>query len=179
MTEHVFLTCHIAVDEPWPNFATNEQEEAILQHAVWEYSWLDPADGTRELICTQPYVYGSFFGYYDGKICYYGNFRNANTPEQQVDVLCFDTADGQEKTLMENWPCDTSAFVPPTFYPAFSGQSAPLVCAIKKYADTDLYGGCEHRKLEPPADAGRYRRAAGCCNGQWPVGCLPLTRRSA
>ena len=32
---------------------------------------------------------------------------------------------------MENWPCDTSAFVPPTFYPAFSGQSAPLVCAIK------------------------------------------------
>ena len=126
-----FLTCHIAVDEPWPNFATNEQEEAILQHAVWEYSWLDPADGTRELICTQPYVYGSFFGYYDGEICYYGNFRNANTLEQQVDVLCFDTADGQEKTLMENWPCDTSAFVPPTFYPAFSGQSAPLVCAIK------------------------------------------------
>lgn len=121
-----FLTTRIVTGEAWPNFGSAGQDDAILQHAEYEYAWLDPATGTREKICTRPYNDGSFFYYWGGKIYYSGNYRSAGTDAQQYDILYFDTADGQQKTLYENWPdlygCDPAA----TFLPAFSGQTAQL-----------------------------------------------------
>ena len=75
-----FLTIRIEANEPFPNFGSTEQEKAILAHAVYVYAWLDPATGAREKICTRPYADGYFHNYYDGRIYYTGNFRNADTP---------------------------------------------------------------------------------------------------
>ena len=83
---------NIAVD------GSTEQEKAILAHAVYVYAWLDPATGAREKICTRPYADGYFHNYYDGRIYYTGNFRNADTPGQQAALLYFDTADGTAAT---------------------------------------------------------------------------------
>lgn len=92
-----------------------------MAHAV-VYAWLDPATGAREKICTRPYADGYFHNYYDGRIYYTGNFRNADTPGQQAALLYFDTADGTEKTLLETIPFDTYGIdVCAPFSPAFAG----------------------------------------------------------
>ena len=117
-----FLTIRIEANEPFPNFGSTEQEKAILAHAVYVYAWLDPATGAREKICTRPYADGYFHNYYDGRIYYTGNFRNADTPGQQAALLYFDTADGTEKTLLETIPLDTYVIdVCEPFSPAFAG----------------------------------------------------------
>lgn len=117
-----FLTIRIEANEPFPNFGSTEQEKAILAHAVYVYAWLDPATGAREKICTRPYADGYFHNYYDGRIYYTGNFRNADTPGQQAALLYFDAADGTEKTLLETIPFDTYGIdVCEPFSPAFAG----------------------------------------------------------
>lgn len=117
-----FLTIRIEANEPFPNFGSTEQEKAILAHAVYVYAWLDPATGAREKICTRPYADGYFHNYYDGRIYYTGNFRNADTPGQQAALLYFDTADGTEKTLLETIPLHTYGIdVCAPFSPAFAG----------------------------------------------------------
>ena len=124
-----FLTIRIEANEPFPNFGSTEQEKAILAHAVYVYAWLDPATGAREKICTRPYADGYFHNYYDGRIYYTGNFRNADTPGQQAALLYFDTADGTEKTLLETIPLDTYGIdVCAPFSPAFAGVPQRYLC---------------------------------------------------
>lgn len=83
-----FLTIRIEANEPFPNFGSTEQEKAILAHAVYVYAWLDPATGAREKICTRPYADGYFHNYYDGRIYYTGNFRNADPPPASRPPCC-------------------------------------------------------------------------------------------
>ena len=83
-----FLTIRIEANELFPTPAAPSRK-AILAHAVYVYAWLDPATGAREKICTRPYADGYFHNYYDGRIYYTGNFRNADTPGQQAALLYF------------------------------------------------------------------------------------------
>lgn len=170
-----FLTIRIEANEPFPNFGSTEQEKAILAHAVYVYAWLDPATGAREKICTRPYADGYFHNYYDGRIYYTGNFRNADTPGQQAALLYFDTADGTEKTLLETIPLDTYVIdVCVPFSPAFAGvpqRYLRVLNAGDAYADCLLDMETGDVLPAPTVTAEGVRRPAlllACtASGQW------------
>ena len=170
-----FLTIRIEANEPFPNFGSTEQEKAILAHAVYVYAWLDPATGAREKICTRPYADGYFHNYYDGRIYYTGNFRNADTPGQQAALLYFDTADGTEKTLLETIPFDTYGIdVCEPFSPAFAGvpqRYLRVLNAGDAYADCLLDMETGDVLPAPAVTAEGVRRPAlllACtASGQW------------
>lgn len=170
-----FLTIRIEANEPFPNFGSTEQEKAILAHAVYVYAWLDPATGAREKICTRPYADGYFHNYYDGRIYYTGNFRNADTPGQQAALLYFDTADGTEKTLLETIPFDTYGIdVCEPFSPAFAGvpqRYLRVLNAGDAYADCLLDMETGDVLPAPTVTAEGVRRPAlllACtASGQW------------
>ena len=165
----------IEANEPFPNFGSTEQEKAILAHAVYVYAWLDPATGAREKICTRPYADGYFHNYYDGRIYYTGNFRNADTPGQQAALLYFDTADGTEKTLLESIPLDTYGIdVCAPFSPAFAGvpqRYLRVLNAGDAYADCLLDMETGDVLPAPTVTAEGVRRPAlllACtASGQW------------
>ena len=170
-----FLTIRIEANEPFPNFGSTEQEKAILAHAVYVYAWLDPATGAREKICTRPYADGYFHNYYDGRIYYTGNFRNADTPGQQAALLYFDTADGTEKTLLETIPFDTYGIdVCEPFSPAFAGVPQRYLRVLNvgdAYADCLLDMETGDVLPAPAVTAEGVRRPAlllACtASGQW------------
>lgn len=170
-----FLTIRIEANEPFPNFGSTEQEKAILAHAVYVYAWLDPATGAREKICTRPYADGYFHNYYDGRIYYTGNFRNADTPGQQAALLYFDTADGTEKTLLDGIPLDTYGIdVCEPFSPAFAGvpqRYLRVLNAGDAYADCLLDMETGDVLPAPAVTAEGVRRPAlllACtASGQW------------
>lgn len=163
-----FLTMRIAVDASFPAFAGAEQENAILQNAVYEYAWLDPASGTREKICTRPYTDGYFFYYCDGKIYYSGNFRNPDTDAQQYDILYFDTADDQEKTLLPDSP-PYALYRLESFLPAFSGRQ-PQFASVQEQFDQpeELLDVETGREYPMPTVNGYPARVIACTDaGQW------------
>ena len=170
-----FLTIRIEANEPFPNFGSTEQEKAILAHAVYVYAWLDPATGAREKICTRPYADGYFHNYYDGRIYYTGNFRNADTPGQKAALLYFDTADGTEKTLLETIPFDTYGIdVCEPFSPAFAGVPQRYLRVLNvgdAYADCLLDMETGDVLPAPAVTAEGVRRPAlllACtASGQW------------
>lgn len=177
-----FLTIRIEANEPFPNFGSTEQEKAILAHAVYVYAWLDPATGAREKICTRPYADGYFHNYYDGRIYYTGNFRNADTPGQQAALLYFDTADGTEKTLLETIPFDTYGIdVCAPFSPAFAGVPQRYLRVLNvgdAYADCLLDMETGDVLPAPAVTAEGVRRPAlllACtASGQWLTTANPL-----
>ena len=117
-----FLTIRIEANEPFPNFGSTEQEKAIFGARRLRLRLARPRHRRAEKICTRPYADGYFHNYYDGRIYYTGNFRNADTPGQQAALLYFDTADGTEKTLLETILLDTYVIdVCVPFSPAFAG----------------------------------------------------------
>ncbi len=83
------LTIRIEANEPFPNFGSTEQEKSHFGARRLRLRLARPATGAREKICTRPYADGYFHNYYDGRIYYTGNFRNADTPGQQAALLYF------------------------------------------------------------------------------------------
>ena len=143
---------------------------------------IDPATGAREKICTRPYADGYFHNYYDGRIYYTGNFRNADTPGQQAALLYFDTADGTEKTLLETIPLDTYGIdVCEPFSPAFAGvpqRYLRVLNAGDAYADCLLDMETGDVLPAPAVTAEGVRRPAlllACtASGQWLTTANPL-----
>lgn len=163
-----FLTIRIVVDEQWPAFGGTEQDDAIMQHAEYEYNWLDPATGARERLCTRPCTDGYFFYYCDGKIYYSGNFRNPDTDAQQYDILYFDTADGEEKTLLPDSP-PYVLYRLESFLPAFSGRQPQFAGVQELFSQPlELLDAETGRVYSMPTVNGCTARVAACTSaGQW------------
>ena len=100
------LTCRVLTEMPLPNPADSwDVYSAVLQNAVVEYDWLDPATGERSKILERPYdgsTYGNgdFCGVQDGKLCFEDRTVLENGGYQCNGYYLYDPATGRRQDLV-------------------------------------------------------------------------------
>ena len=104
--ENRLLTCRVLTEMPLPNPADSwDVYSAVLQNAVVEYDWLDPATGERSKILERPYdgsTYGNgdFCGVQDGKFCFEDRTVLENGGYQCNGYYLYDPATGRRQDLV-------------------------------------------------------------------------------
>lgn len=111
--EDRFLLCRLLTETPLPNVEEGEMYAAVIQNAVCEYDWYDPATGELEKILEEPY-YGAeqpdgtklvhrFLGLRDGRL-----YFSWTVPGEDGTALdagaesC--TLQGQDWQAVPGWP---------------------------------------------------------------------------
>ena len=100
------LTCRVLTEMPLPDPADSwDVYSAVLQNAVVEYDWLDPATGERSKILERPYdgsTYGNgdFCGVQDGKLCFEDRTVLENGGYQCNGYYLYDPATGRRQDLV-------------------------------------------------------------------------------
>ena len=100
------LTCRVLTEMPLPDPADSwDVYSAVLQNAVVEYDWLDPATGERSKILERPYdgsTYGNgdFCGVQDGKLCFEDRTVLENGGYQRNGYYLYDPATGRRQDLV-------------------------------------------------------------------------------
>lgn len=111
--EDRFLLCRLLTETPLPNVEEGEMYAAVIQNAVCEYDWYDPATGELEKILEEPY-YGAeqpdgtkkvhrFLGLRDGRL-----YFSWTVPGEDGTALdagaesC--TLQGQDWQVVPGWP---------------------------------------------------------------------------
>ena len=104
--ENRLLTCRVLTEMPLPDPADSwDVYSAVLQNAVVEYDWLDPATGERSKILERPYdgsTYGNgdFCGVQDGKLCFEDRTVLENGGYQCNGYYLYDPATGRRQDLV-------------------------------------------------------------------------------
>ena len=104
--ENRLLTCRVLTEMPLPNPADSwDVYSAVLQNAVVEYDWLDPATGERSKILERPhdgstYGNGDFCGVQDGKFCFEDRTVLENGGYQCNGYYLYDPATGRRQDLV-------------------------------------------------------------------------------
>lgn len=109
--ENQLLTAHTVTEVPLPDYNTEgwDTYQAVLQSAVVEYDWLDPATGARSKVLTLPHDGSSFgttgfYGLRGGKL-YFENLSDQAEENNQYRAFCsYDVATAQWKDLLRPLP---------------------------------------------------------------------------
>ena len=107
------LTCRVLTEMPLPDPADSwDVYSAVLQNAVVEYDWLDPATGERSKILERPYdgsTYGNgdFCGLWDGKLYFEEQTAASEGGPCQRSYSTYDSATGTWQDLPKPLPDPT------------------------------------------------------------------------
>jgi len=111
--EDRFLLCRLLTETPLPNVEEGEMYAAVIQNAVCEYDWYDPATGELEKILEEPY-YGAeqpdgtkkvhrFLGLRDGRLYFSWNVPGEDGTALDAGVESC-TLQGQDWQAVPGWP---------------------------------------------------------------------------
>ena len=113
------LTCRVLTEMPLPDPADSwDVYSAVLQNAVVEYDWLDPATGERSKILERPHdgsTNGSrdFYGLWDGKLYFEEQTAASEGGPCQRSYSTYDSATGTWQDLPKPLPDPTMTLSDP------------------------------------------------------------------
>ena len=113
------LTCRVLTEMPLPDPADSwDVYSAVLQNAVVEYDWLDPATGERSKILERPHdgsTNGSrdFYGLWDGKLYFEEQTAASEGGPCQRSYSAYDSAAGTWQDLPKPLPDPTMTLSDP------------------------------------------------------------------
>ena len=178
--ENRLLTCRVLTEMPLPDLADSwDVYSAVLQNAMVEYDWLDPATGERSKILERPYdgsTYGNgdFCGVQDGKFCFEDRTVLENGGYQCNGYYLYDPATGRRQDLVRPLENESMQLSPvltgaPPETAALQGRYLWFHGSSGNYGGDDLLWALDRQTGELSA----IRQKAD--GAPWPVQVLALT----
>ena len=178
--ENRLLTCRVLTEMPLPDPADSwDVYSAVLQNAVVEYDWLDPATGERSKILERPYdgsTYGNgdFCGVQDGKFCFEDRTVLENGGYQCNGYYLYDPATGRRQDLVRPLENESMQLSPvltgaPPETAALQGRYLWFHGSSGNYGGDDLLWALDRQTGELTAVQQKMDSAP------WPVQVLALT----